>query len=514
MNTTTSIEQYRTKLSGLLTTLPDEDKTPSLRYLARTDLYYLLRYVLGRADVERQWLFDRCKEVQAEPSGYLDLWAREHYKSTILTFAKTIQDILASHGDDPLPEWGGVEPTFGIFSHTRPIAKGFLRQIKREFEGNQALRSLFPDIVWENPQRDAPKWSEDDGIVVRRKSNPKESTVEAWGLVDGQPTSKHFYVRIYDDVVTRESVTSPDMIRKTTEAWELSTNLGANGGYERYIGTRYHYNDSYKAIMDRGTAIPRVHSATVDGTPQGEPVFLSREELDKKRRDQGPYTFACQMLQNPKADDISGFQVEWLRQYGKESAQGMNVYILVDPANEKKEGSDYTAIWVVGLSPDNNYYILDGVRDRLSLTERGDKVFELHREYQPQGVGYEKYGMQADIEYLEDRMEREHYRFHVTPLGGSVKKNDRIRRLIPLFEQGRIWLPKEMWRVDYEGKTYNLTEVFIEEEYKPFPVASHDDMLDALARITESDLGAKFPKTQKRRNMAVQAQSSYNPMRW
>ena len=32
-------------------------------------------------------------------------------------------------------------------------------------------------------------WSLDGGLVVKRKSNPKEATVEAWGLVDSQPTS-------------------------------------------------------------------------------------------------------------------------------------------------------------------------------------------------------------------------------------------------------------------------------------------------------------------------------------
>jgi hypothetical protein len=64
------------------------------------------------------------------------------FNSTILTYAKTIQDILCTHGDD-VP---GVQPvTCGIFSHTRPIAKGFLRQIKREFEGNDLLREVFPE---------------------------------------------------------------------------------------------------------------------------------------------------------------------------------------------------------------------------------------------------------------------------------------------------------------------------------------------------------------------------------
>ena len=195
--------------------LEEADKATLLREMCRTDLYFLLRYPLNRPDIEHEWLFDRCREVQEAPNGYLDLWAREHYKSSIITYAKTIQDILASHGDDPLEEWKGKEVTVGIFSHTRPIAKGFLRQIMRELETNRVLIDLFPEILWDNAKRDAPKWSEDDGLIVKRRSNPKESTVEAWGIVEGQPTSKHFMIRIYDDVVTQESTRSPSMMEKT-----------------------------------------------------------------------------------------------------------------------------------------------------------------------------------------------------------------------------------------------------------------------------------------------------------
>ena len=96
------------------------------------------------------------REVQGNPNGHLDLWAREHGKSSIITFGLTIQDIL-----------NNPEITVGIFSYSRPIAKAFLRQIKVEFETNEMLRSLFPDILWANPHRDAPKFSEDDGIIVR-----------------------------------------------------------------------------------------------------------------------------------------------------------------------------------------------------------------------------------------------------------------------------------------------------------------------------------------------------------
>lgn len=463
---------------------PEEERIALARTLCQTDLYFLLRYVCRRKDVEHPWIFARCREVQASPDGHLDLWAREHYKSTILTFALTVQDIL----NDP-------EVTIGIFSHTRPIAKGFLRQIKRELESNEWLKALFPEILYANPKADSPKWSEDEGIIVRRQGNPKEATVEAWGLVDGQPTSKHFKLMLYDDVVTRESVTTPDMIAKVTEAWELSSNLSSEGGKIRYAGTRYHFNDTYSEIMRRGAAIPRLHPATVDGTIDGEPVLLSPATLAKKRRDQGPYTFSSQQLLNPVADEAQGFKSDWIQHFQqRDEGRSFNRYILVDPANEKKKTSDYTSMFVVGLGLDENYYILDAIRDRLNLTERADALFSLHKRWKPIRVGYERYGIMSDIQHIQDRQARENYRFEIVELGGKLSKPDRIRRLIPLFETGRVYFPETIFRTDYEGKMVELVQAFIEEEYKAFPVGLHDDMLDALSRILDEEMQIAWPK--------------------
>ncbi len=434
--------------------------------------------------MENDWIFARCREVQESPDGHLDLWAREHYKSTILTFGMTVMDLL----NDP-------DLTFGIFSHTRPIAKGFLRQIKRELEGNEWLKALFPEILYANPKAESPKWSEDDGIIVKRKSNPKEATVEAWGLIDGQPTSKHFKRMLYDDVVTRESVTSPEMINKTTEAWELSLNLGAKGGKCRYAGTRYHFNDTYSEIIRRGSAPLRIHAATDDGTMEGNPVLLTREELAIKRRDQGPYTFSAQQLLNPIADDTQGFKSDWVQYFDqKDDGKGFNKYILVDPANEKKKSSDYTSMVVIGLGLDDNYYVLDAIRDRLNLTERADALFSLHKRWKPIRVGYERYGIMSDIQHIKDRQNRENYRFDIVELGGKLSKVDRIRRLIPVFETGRVYFPQTIYRTDYEGKCIELVQAFIEQEYKAFPVGLHDDMLDALSRILDDEMLTMWPK--------------------
>lgn len=459
-----------------------DQRVGTTRDLIKNDLYFLLRYILGRDDIEKEWLHERCWEVQENPNGYLDLWAREHYKSTIITFGKTIQDILSN-----------PEITVGIFSHTRPIAKGFLRQIKRELEGNLYLKGLYPDVIWENPQKESPKWSEDDGIIVMREGNPKEATVEAWGLVDGQPTGKHFKLMIYDDVVTRESVTTPDMIRKTTEATELSFNLGSEGGKKRFIGTRYHYNDTYKTLVDRGVVEPRVYPATSDGTLDGEPVLLTRERLIEKRKEQGPYTFASQMLQDPKGDETQGLKEDWLRYYTKTlKTQYMNIYILVDPASSKKRTSDYTVMWVIGAAPDGNLYVLDIIRDRLNLTQRAKCLIDLHRRWKPLIVAYERYGMMGDIEFIRSEQENQSYRFDIVEVGGSLNKLDRIRRLIPDFEQHLIYLPIQCYKTNYEGERRDLVQDFLNDEYKAFPVGAHDDMLDALSRLKDIELA--FPR--------------------
>jgi len=464
--------------------LRDND-VKTLRDLCKNDLFFLLTVGLGRKDANEDWLYDRCREVQDEPDGRLDLWAREHYKSTIITFALTIQDVL----NDP-------DITVGIFSHTKSIARGFVTQIKSELEGNSFLKGLFPDVLYENPERESPRWSIDRGIVVKRKSNPKEATVTGWGLVDGQPTSAHYRLLVYDDVVTKESVSTPEMIANVTASWELSLNLGARGGKKRYIGTRYHFNDTYRTIMDRKAAVPRIYAATKDGQVGGDPIFLTRDQLDEKRREMGPYTFGSQMLQNPIADAVQGFKKEWLRFVERERVQAgldWNIYITVDPASGKKKENDYTVMWVHGLSPDGNYYLMDAIRDRLNLTERTSKLFELVRKWRPIRVGYEKYGMQCDIEHIQEVMERENYRFEIIGCAGPSKKEDRIRRMVPTFEQGKYYFPHQLLYLTCDGKVKDFVADLLAEEYEAFPVAIHDDMLDCMCRIKDKELNAVFP---------------------
>lgn len=473
----------------------------AMAFLGRNDLFFLLVRLLNRPDIDKDWLFERCLEVQTQPNGFLDLWAREHYKSTIITFGLTIQDIL----NDP-------EVTIGLFSVTRPLAKGFAGQIKSELEGNKLLIELYPEVLWENPRRDAPTWSLDSGLTVKRKSNPKEGTLEAWGLVDAMPTGRHYKIRVYDDVIEERNVSNPEMIQKATKAWELSLNLGSTAplakyddfNIERYVGTRYHLNDPYAEIMRRKAAIPRIYPGTDNGRPEGQPVLWTQEFMTEKRQKMGPYVFGCQILQDPIADEVQGFRTEWLKYYTPETLRGMNIYLLCDPASEKKKTSDYTVMLVIGMGQDKNYYLIDGIRDRLNLTERASKYIEFHRKYEPTSCSYEKFGMMADVEYIKERQDRENYRFNIVEFKTPTPKLDRIRSLIPLFESGRFYIPGVIHYIDYEGRQKNLVQQFVDEEYTMFPLAVHDDILDCMAQVRDPNFNAVFPITHFEREYHTQ----------
>jgi hypothetical protein len=107
--------------------------------------------------------------------------------------------------------------------------------------------------------------------------------------------------------------------------------------------------------------------------------------------------------------------------------------------------------------------------------------------------------MQADIQHVESEMDRLHYHFTITPLTDNTPKPDRIKRLVPVFEQGRIWMPRSIWKTDYEGKRVNLIHRLVEDEYKPFPVMLHDDMMDNLANVRHPGMTIIFPRAVRRR---------------
>jgi hypothetical protein len=481
-----------------------------VRALCLVDRYYLLVKVCKRVDMLHPWIYARCREVELDPDDHLDLWAREHYKSTIITYGGSIQAILQN-----------PEVTICIFSHINAIASDFLRQIKTELEGNETLKAAFPDILYQNPSKQALRWSVEGGLVVRRSSNSKESTLEASGLVDGQPISKHYSLRIYDDVVTDKSVNTPEQIQKTTNAYSLSQSLGKEGGKEWGVGTRYSFADTYEWILNRQALKARVYPATVDGHVDGELVLLSKEEWKKRRTKLTDADIACQYMQNPLAGQQRMFDADLLRVY-EVRPEAMTVYVMCDPARDKKKTSDNTAIIVVGVDYAQNKYLLDGFNHKMDLQERWRYFSRMYLKWrQATGVqtvkmGYERFGAHADLDYFEEQMKRpDQPRFEITilewPRDGEGSKNDRVQRLTPDLKTGKLFMPypteetkltklqrqmidggygyrvaQKIRRMDENGQAYDLTE-HLRMQFQYFPHGAKKDAIDAFSRIYDME---------------------------
>lgn len=455
---------------------------------ARTDLWYLCYEILGWDFYDCPFAKFFCEKVQEDPD---QLWlvARGHMKSLTITCAKTIQDII-----------NNPNMSVALMSYNGQSARAFLRQIKRILETNEGLKKYYSDIFFDKPQTQSPLWSEMAGLVVKRETTRKEPTVFAFGLVDSQQTGMHADLLLYDDVVIQDSVSTSYMIDKTTKAWELSANLGMMTGETkvRYCGTRYHYYDTYSVMIERGvkyTVIP----ATADGTPQGEPVHMEKKTLLDMYRKQGKYTFSAQMLLSPVPEGSIKLHQEDIQYYDsdEELPEIRNVYLVCDPANAGSKESDFTTMLALGYDEIGDLWLIDGIHDKVDLGRRWNLVCDLSEKNKVCLVGYEKYGMQSDLEYFDMELKRGRGRCPmIKQLGGVSNKQDRILRIVPLLEQRRIHLPRTLKRVSYnDGEEYDLTKILV-QEITDFPYGRHDDAVDALSRIF--DVVPAMPHVDKR----------------
>jgi hypothetical protein len=482
-----------------------------------------------------------CIQVESPDGMYLA--GRElipTHNSTLNTFAGAIQECII----DP-------ETRICIFANTKAIAKPFLKQIKEELESNDLLKDTYPDVLYQNPTKESPTWSLDDGLTVKRKGNPRECTFEAHGLIDAMPTGKHFPFLFYDDIITEKNVTNEEQIKKASERTELSFPCGiGEKTRKRFSGTRYHFADSYGHLIEHGIAIPRLHPATEDGTINGTPVFMSPEAWEKCKREMRSQ-IAAQMLQNPIAGQENTFFTKWLRPYFVRPAM-LNVYIMGDPSKGRHKSSDRTALAVCGIDVGKNKYLLDGYCHRMQLSERWEKLDELHRKWtnmpgvQLVKVGYERYGMQSDIEYFEEKMTQRGHGFAIEELNwtgegvGRQGKKSRVERLEPDFRNEKFYIPGKVWhpgidtdghvgiwsitegsdeiqyhpylsrtkeetrafknreisrlfepikRLDEDDNVYDLVRVFF-EEFRFFPFSPRDDFIDAMSRIYDLEPAA------------------------
>lgn len=203
------------------------------------------------------------------------------------------------------------------------------------------------------------------------------------------------------------------------------------------------------------------------------PRRLNASFLNEQRRVLGSYIFYNQYLNEIIPEGEQDFKPEWLKPYDTPPKR-KHTFAFIDPAISLSEKADYTALSVIHVCEDNNWYIEVAKRSRLTATQTVNLVFQVHSLFKPQAIGIETVAYQKALMHFLDAEMR--HRNQMVPViginrGPDKTKEMRIRGLIPRFEWGRVFVKA------------GLTD--FQDEYFKFPKCPHDDILDAISSIEE-----------------------------
>lgn len=492
----------------------NEVRLNTMRQLGESSLFFFCVSILGlvaRDDktgeiiegfVDSDYGYRLCLDVQENKWKKLWVLAREHYKSTIITCASTLWEIIRN-----------PNATFCIYSYKEDMAKKFLGQIRGWIEDIPLVRALWPDIFWENPalgyedlpngQRKRWAWTSTE-IEVKRRVKSKEKTIEVAGIGGNSKTGAHFRYQIFDDAETIGSVGSPEAIDSLYQSVMMAFNTGQTGKLDFcFVGTFYARADVYYRMLKNGIFRQAVIQPCVD--KDGKPILFSYEALEEKYRSMGASVFATQMMCDPSFNSSATFKAEWVRRWSP-NPEGLNVYVVVDPASGKtSKKHDFTVMLAFGIDSLGNILVLDMIRDKIGLEQKFISLASFVQRYNPVRIYYEQVSMQQDISSLEMLMDKYHTRFALIPFNPTKwgDKGARIEKLRNKFEYQQVYLPESCVHANFDGTNEDMVSTFYYDEYLGYPTVMHDDALDCLSSAnllyTDGELQAPVNQTLSRK---------------
>lgn len=437
--------------------------------LCKTNLSYLVTEVLDPdyyKPILAPFQYDLMNFVQKEGNRKLILISRGHLKSSLVTIPLPIMTLLQNPNARIL-----------ITNATLDNAIDFLRSVKGYMEGCEKLKYLFGEFK-------SDKWTESEIIIRQRdKRQIKEPSILT-SSVDKSIVSKHFDLIIADDLVNRESINTREQLMKTKLYYKDMLDLLDPGGLMIVIGTVWHFDDLYADIQEN-YKFDVFFKTCWD--KEKNPIFpkkFSKEYLEKLREEKGIFEFSSQYLNSAIDDENAVFQLSWIK-YFTDLPKGIyNYYLSLDTHGGGESKYADSNGWVLNaVDRDDNWFLLDAVKDKLNTTEIIDKLFAYHSRYPSLKIGIEK---TMFVNALKPELEREMTKrgkyLNIEELSHSTtSKEARIKSLVPRFERGKIFLRKE--------------QIELVEEITRFPKARHDDILDSLAfneEIAEKPYGGKI----------------------
>jgi predicted phage terminase large subunit-like protein len=203
------------------------------------------------------------------------------------------------------------------------------------------------------------------------------------------------------------------------------------------------------------------------------PERLSEEFLQSAKRHMGSQFFSNQYLNKVIDESAKPFKKQWLRYY-EEIPENVYRFIFIDPAISQSDAADFTAVAVVAVDEQKQWYLEHSSKHKITPTKIMNLLFQLCERFNPMKIGIEDVAFQKVLVYMAfEEMERRNIWL---PLEGIKPPNDKSKQmkilgLIPRFEWGRILINRGLY--DFENEYLD----YAGERSK------HDDLLDALSSI-------------------------------
>jgi len=324
-----------------------------------------------------------------------------------------------------------------------------------------------------------------EGVITQAAQSPHPrlelytgGAIEFWTLDDPYKAGRGraYHLAIVDeaafakrlDVAWEESV-GPTLTDYRGSAWFASTPKGRNYFFE---------------LWSRGQ----------DGDPDWKSwrmptstnPHISTDELEARRRSMPE--LAWRQEYEAEFVDAEGAVVrrEWIRIAEPPERKTLEVYQGVDLAISTREDADYTAVVTVGKDKEGRVWVLDAVRTRDTFHRVLELIKSQAAKWQPRVIAIEQVQYQAAVV-------QELLRTTALPVRGVRPDRDKLARAMPLvarYEQGLVY------------HAPGLPQAF-EEELTAFPLAEHDDQVDALVYAYQASAGGWGLKPETQRRYAV-----------
>ena len=436
------------------------------------DFHLFCDEVMGFSDMNSEHKA-LCKFLSTKSLFKLTLMPRYTFKSCICTVGYSLWRMMRDPNIRIL-----------IYSDATSKAQGFLTSIKNYIEGKAGKwRHYFGN--WETDSKKG-KWNESMILTSFRTHAQAEPTIETAGI-ETSLVGRHYDLIIFDDIVSDKNVTTKEQMDKVEECYQKALSLLRPGGDVIMVGTRWHFGDLYGRLIAENEKVPNFlfhRNSGFNDKLLFESCGLTKEFLDKQRREQGSYIFSCLYENSPTDPETAVFKKNYFSFYGDVKGDDLYVTATIDPAGK---GKDFTAITVVGTDCNMDMFILDAINKHLQPNDIADEIVRLHRKWKIKRLGIETNFYRGMLRYeLDMRRNEEHKEdpvgfplFGLEEFKASSKvgegKHNRIMALQPYHERGSLKFPGTKFEL-LEGAFSDLAYQLLQ-----FPYSTHDDLIDSLA---------------------------------